>query len=100
MGAEGVRRWMRPGVAAAALLALAAGCTPVETVRQRSYPRLEEGGPIITKVAVVPFGTSGDLARAERRAEIDASVTVGAPAADTGPTPGDITALVARYMSE
>jgi len=90
----------RAALAALALGALAAACTPVETVRARNYPRLEEGGPVITKVAVVPFGTSGDLARIERRNEIEASVTVGAAPPETGPSTTDITALVARYISE
>ena len=68
-----------PGPLAAGLLAsvLLLGCA-VETVRQRAYPRLEEGIEPIHKVAVAPFATSADLAQAERRAAIEASVSVGA----------------------
>ena len=84
-------------VLAAALVA--AGCA-VETVRQRSYPRLEEGVEPISRVAVAPFGTAGDLAQAERRAQIDANVSIGAPAAEPGVGPAEATALVARYLSE
>jgi hypothetical protein len=79
---------------------VAAGCTPVETVRQRAYPRLEEGVEPISRVAVAPFRTSGDLAQAERRAEIDASVSVGAPARESGVSPAEAKALVARFVSE
>lgn len=75
------------------------GCA-VETVRQRSYPRLEEGVEPITRVAVAPFGTGGDLAQAERRAQIDANVSIGAPPPEPGVGPAEATALVARYLSE
>jgi hypothetical protein len=81
------------------LVALGVGCA-VETVRQRAYPRLEEGIEPISKVAVAPFAPAGEVADAARRAEIEAGVTVGAPPRDTGPTPQEITALVARYFSE
>jgi hypothetical protein len=84
-------------LAAAALLA--AGCT-VETVRQRSYPRLQEGVEPISRLAVAPFGTMGDLAQAERRAQIDASVSIGALPPEPGVGPAEATALVARYLSE
>jgi hypothetical protein len=89
----------RFGVAVAAA-ALALACAPVETVRQRSYPKLEEGVPPINKVAVAPLGTGGDLAQAARRAEIEASITVGSAPRETGVTPAEATALVARYLSE
>lgn len=93
-----MRARVSPLAAALAALALA-GCT-VETVRQRAYPRLEEGVEPIHRVAVAPLATSGDLAQAARRAEIDASVSVGAPARSAGPTPEEATALVGRYLSE
>jgi hypothetical protein len=101
VGEERVRA-ARPGSGLALALAAGvalAGCA-VETVRQRSYPRLQEGAPPIHRVAVAPFATGGDLADAERRAEIDASVSVGAPARTAGPAPGEVKALVARYLSE
>ena len=69
-------------------------------MRQRSYPRLEEGVEPISRVAVAPFGTAGDLAQAERRAQIDANVSIGAPAAEPGVGPAEATALVARYLAE
>lgn len=83
----------------AAAAVVAAGCT-VETVRQRSYPRLKEGVEPISRLAVAPFGTSGDLAQAERRAQIDAGVSIGAPAPEPGVGPAEAAALVARYLSE
>jgi hypothetical protein len=89
----------RLGMAAAAA-SLALACAPVETVRQRSYPKLEEGVPPISKVAVVPLATSGDLAQAARRAEIEANISVGTAPREAGTTPAEATALVARYLSE
>jgi hypothetical protein len=90
-----------PGRLAAGLLAAAllAGCA-VETVRQRAYPRLDEGIEPIHKVAVAPFATSGDLAQAARRAEIEASVSVGSAPREEGVSPAEATALIARYLSE
>jgi hypothetical protein len=85
---------------AAATAAVAIACAPVETVRQRSYPRLEEGVPAISKVAVVPLGTAGDLAQAARRAEIEANISVGTAPREAGTTPAEATTLVARYLSE
>ena len=84
--------WVRGVVSDAGARALAlrrsslAGCA-VETVRQRSYPRLEEGVEPISRVAVAPFGTAGDLAQAERRAQLDANVSIGAPAPEPGVGP-------------
>jgi hypothetical protein len=102
MGAQRVTARLAAGrlgmAVAAASVALA--CAPVETVRQRSYPRLEEGVPPITKVAVVPLGTGGDLAKAERRAEIEANISVGTAPREEGKTPAEATTLVARYLSE
>jgi hypothetical protein len=51
-------------------------------------------------VAVAPFATGGDLAQAARRAEIDASVSVGEPARAAGPSPDEVTALVGRFLAE
>jgi hypothetical protein len=83
-----------------AAASLAAAACAVETVRQRSYPRLQEGVEPISRVAVAPLGTSGDLAQAQRRAEIDASVSIGAPPPEPGVGPAEATALVGRYLSE
>ena len=97
VSARAARRQL--GIAAAAA-SLALACTPVETVRQRTYPRLVEGVPTINKVAVAPLGTGGELAQAARRAEIEASITVGSATRETGVTPAEATALVARHLSE
>ena len=78
---------------------VAAGCA-VETVRQRSYPRLDEGVETISRVAVAPFASAGDLAQVERRAQIDASASIGAPPPGPGVPAAEATALVARYLSE
>jgi hypothetical protein len=92
----------RPAVRllAVGLLAAVLAACAVETVRQRAYPRLAEGIEPISRLAVAPFATSGDLAQMERRAEIEASVTVGAAPRETGVTPAEATALIARYLSE
>jgi hypothetical protein len=88
------------GVALAVAAGVAlAGCA-VETVRQRSYPRLQQGVEPIHRVAVVPLATGAELAQAERRAEIEASVSVGAPPRPVGTSPDEATALVGRYLSE
>jgi hypothetical protein len=93
------RKRRRAAIGLGALLALGAGCA-VETVRQRAYPRLEEGIEPISKVAVAPFAPAGEIADEVRRAEIEASVTMGTPPREVGPTPGEATALVARFFSE
>lgn len=95
MGAELVSARAALGLAAALTL----GCA-VETVHQRAYPRLEEGIDPISRVAIAPLGTAGELAHAARRVEIEASVTVGTPPRETGVTPAEATALVGRYLSE
>jgi hypothetical protein len=89
----------RAALATGLLAATLAGCA-VETVRQRSYPRLEEGVPSISRVAVAPFEPAAELAQAARRAEIEASVSVGSAPRETGVSPAEATALVARYLSE
>lgn len=88
------------GLAGLLACAALAGCA-VETVRQRAYPRLEEGIEPISRVAVAPFTPSGELAQRARRAELEASVSVGsAPIAEERVSPAEATALVARYLSE
>lgn len=84
--------------AAALALGLAvAGCA-VQTVHQQSYPRLEQGVEPINRVALAPFSVAGDLAAAERRASLEASV--GNAPRTAGVEPGEATALVARYLAE
>lgn|GEM_PF-782129 len=87
----------RFAVVTAGALALAA-CTPVQTVRQQSYPRLEEGVEPIHKVAVAPLSLAGELADAERRLAIERGV--GTPPRTAGIAPADAAALVARYLAE
>jgi hypothetical protein len=94
LGAERVSA--RRAAVVAAGLALA-GCA-VQTVQQRVYPRLQEGIEPIHRVALAPLSVSGDLAAAERRVEVEASV--GSAPRSAGPAPGEATALVARYLAE
>jgi hypothetical protein len=86
----------RAAAALSAGLALA-GCA-VETVRQQSYPRLEEGVEPIHRVALAPLSLAGDLAEAERRAAIAAGV--GAAPRPAGVAPAEAASLVARYLAE
>jgi hypothetical protein len=77
---------MRARALAPALAMLAMGCA-FDTVRQQTFPAMhEKGGITVTKVAVVPFGTDGDLERL-------------GPENSTA-TPEEITKLVTRYVSE
>jgi hypothetical protein len=96
------RRAGRAGAPAllALLAALAPGpsCSNVQTVRARSYPRLEKDVPVMNKVAVAPFTVAGDLAAAARRAEIESSI--GTPARAIGPTPAEAAGAVARFVAE
>lgn len=94
----GTRVVRRGAAAAAAAAALAlAGCA-VETVRQQSYPRLEQGVEPIHRVALAPLSLAGDLAEAERRAAIAAGV--GSAPRSAGVAPAEAAALVARYLAE
>lgn len=80
---------MRGGVRAAAFLSfvlLVASCS-FDTVRQETYPAMQEqGGVTVTKVAIVPFTASGDLARSGPQ--------------NTTATTAEVTKLVTRYVSE
>jgi hypothetical protein len=65
---------------------LLAGCA-FDTVRQETFPALQErGGVTVSKVAIVPFGARGDLAR------------IGPQ--NTTVTAEEVTQLVTRYVSE
>lgn len=71
---------------AAALAALALGCG-FDTVRQQTFPAMQEkGGVVVTKVAVLPFGIDGDLERLGPE--------------HTTATREEITKQVTRYVSE
>jgi hypothetical protein len=62
------------------------GCA-FDTVRQETFPALQErGGVTVTKVVMVPFGVRGDLAR------------IGPQ--NTTATVEEVTKLVTRYVSE
>lgn len=93
----GAQRVSARRAAALALVVALAGCT-VRTVQQRVYPRLQEGIEPIHRVALAPFSAAGDVADAERRAELDASV--GSAPRTAGPGAGEGQALVARYLAE
>jgi hypothetical protein len=88
MRGRGVRtappaRWLR----ALALAALLAGGCAFDTVRQEVYPAMsEKGGTNVTKVAIVPFGVRGDIAR--RGPE------------NTTATTEEVVKLVTRFVSE
>jgi len=70
----------------AALALWLAGCA-FDTVRQETFPALQEkGGVTVSRVAMVPFGVRGDLAR------------VGPE--NTTATVKDITTIITRYVSE
>jgi len=73
-------------VLAAALAAFVLGCG-FDTVRQQTFPAMQEGGGmVVTKVAILPFGTDGDLERLGPE--------------NTTATPEEITRIVTRYVSE
>jgi hypothetical protein len=75
-----------PVVLAIGLGLLFAGCA-FDTVRQETYPAMrEKGGVSVTKVAIVPFGVRGDLAR-------------NGPENSTATT-GDVVRVITRFVSE
>jgi hypothetical protein len=77
----------RPGGAAPLLALLWLAACGFDTVRQQTFPALQEkGGVTVSKVAIVPFSVGGDLAR-------------GGPENTTVTTP-EVTKLVTRYVSE
>jgi len=78
---------LRPCAARAGLAALLlVGCA-FDTVRQEIFPAMQEkGGVAVTKVAIVPFGVGGDLARRGPQ--------------NTTASTEEITKLVTRYLSE
>jgi len=78
---------LRPGrVGFGLTVLLFLGCG-FDTVRQQVFPAMEEkGGVVVTRVAIVPFGARGDLARLGPQ--------------NTTATREEITKLVTRYLSE